>query len=132
MNATVTLPRILAPPTDQQLTVLKFIFAHTRDNVIPPTIREIRDHMGFRGTNGVNDHLVALERRGLIVRQGLKSRAIRVTPEGMKVLRAVPDCELAPEEAVAELASLRAENTRLRATIASIRGVLDKSEESKG
>jgi repressor LexA len=33
--------------------------------------------MGIRSTNGVNDHLKALERKGYLRREGLKSRALR-------------------------------------------------------
>lgn len=33
--------------------------------------------MGIRSTNGVNDHLKALERKGYLVREELKSRALR-------------------------------------------------------
>lgn len=33
---------------------------------------------GIKSTNGINDHLRALERKGYITRDPLKSRAIRV------------------------------------------------------
>jgi len=33
--------------------------------------------MGIRSTNGVNDHLKALEKKGYLVREELKSRALR-------------------------------------------------------
>lgn len=33
--------------------------------------------MGIKSTNGVNDHLKALERKGYLVREELKSRALR-------------------------------------------------------
>jgi repressor LexA len=46
-------------------------------NGYPPTLREIGEHMGIRSTNGVNDHLKALERKGYLVREELKSRALR-------------------------------------------------------
>jgi repressor LexA len=40
-------------------------------------MREIGEHMGIRSTNGVNDHLKALERKGHLVRDDMKSRALR-------------------------------------------------------
>src|SRR5262249_54488693 len=43
----------------------------------PPTLREIGAHMGIRSTNGVNDHLRALERKGYLTREDMKSRALR-------------------------------------------------------
>ena len=47
----------------------------------PPTLREIGEHMGIRSTNGVNDHLRALERKGYLRREDMKSRALRVVGE---------------------------------------------------
>ncbi|MCA9522077.1 MAG: transcriptional repressor LexA, partial [Myxococcales bacterium] len=43
----------------------------------PPTIREIGAHMGIGSTNGVSDHLKALERKGYLERDLLKSRALK-------------------------------------------------------
>jgi repressor LexA len=36
--------------------------------------------MGIRSTNGVNDHLRALERKGYLTREDMKSRALRPAP----------------------------------------------------
>jgi repressor LexA len=63
--------------TDRQQQLLHFIEDHLRIHGFPPSIREMADHMGIRSTNGVNDHLKALEKKGYIQKgQGLKSRAI--------------------------------------------------------
>jgi SOS-response transcriptional repressor LexA len=67
--------------TGRQALVLAFVQTHTQTVGYPPTLREIGGHMGIRSTNGVNDHLVALERKGYIVRESLKSRSIRVVPQ---------------------------------------------------
>jgi len=49
----------------------------------PPTLREIGEHFQIRSTNGVNDHLKALEKKGHLRREDLKSRAMRpVLPDG--------------------------------------------------
>ncbi len=61
----------------RQGQVLDFIEQAIRENGYPPTIREIAFHMGIRSTNGVTDHLKALERKGLITRDLSKSRAIQ-------------------------------------------------------
>ncbi len=37
--------------------------------------------MGIRSTNGVNDHLRALERKGYLTREDMKSRALRPVRE---------------------------------------------------
>ena len=65
-------------PTERQREVLECIRAFIRDMGWPPTLREIAEHLSIRSTNGVNDHLIALEKKGLIKRERLKARGIRV------------------------------------------------------
>ncbi len=59
--------------------VLDFIRSSISDRGYPPTLREIGARMGIRSTNGVNDHLRALERKGYLTREDMKSRALRPT-----------------------------------------------------
>src|SRR4051794_15104200 len=59
--------------------VLDFIRSSITDRGYPPTLREIGAKMGIRSTNGVNDHLRALERKGYLTREDMKSRALRPT-----------------------------------------------------
>ncbi|MEM7151445.1 MAG: transcriptional repressor LexA [Myxococcota bacterium] len=63
--------------TQRQRQALQFISDCLSDRGYPPTLREIGEHMGIRSTNGVNDHLKALERKGYLIREELKSRALR-------------------------------------------------------
>src|SRR5450755_1454023 len=63
--------------TERQQKVLDFISSSIENRGYPPTLREIGGHMGIRSTNGVNDHLKALEKKGWLERQELKSRALR-------------------------------------------------------
>jgi repressor LexA len=63
--------------TDRQQQVLHYIKQSITDRGYPPTLREIGAHMGIRSTNGVNDHLRALERKGYLTREDMKSRALR-------------------------------------------------------
>jgi repressor LexA len=63
--------------TQRQREILEFISRRIHEQGYPPTIREIGEEMGIRSTNGVNDHLKALERKGFLKREGLKSRALR-------------------------------------------------------
>ncbi len=63
--------------TERQQQILDFITASIAGRGYPPTIREIGKHMGIKSTNGVNDHLKALERKGALRRDDLKSRAMR-------------------------------------------------------
>ena len=68
--------------TKRQQVALDFIRSSIDERGFPPTFREIGLHMGIKSTNGVNDHLKALERKGYLVRDELKSRTMR--PLGME------------------------------------------------
>jgi repressor LexA len=68
--------------TDRQEMVLQYIESSITDRGYPPTLREIGNFMGIRSTNGVNDHLRALERKGYLAREDMKSRALRPTRGG--------------------------------------------------
>jgi repressor LexA len=68
--------------TTRQQMVLDFIRQSILDRGYPPTLREIGARMGIRSTNGVNDHLRALERKGYLTREDMKSRALRPTGLG--------------------------------------------------
>lgn len=86
--------------TERQKAVLDFIVESIQDRGYPPTLREIGNHLGIRSTNGVNDHLRALERKGYLTREDMKSRTLRPTPE---VLRALHVEVAAPEEEMIEV-----------------------------
>src|SRR6201992_778093 len=72
--------------TQRQQMVLDFIRQSITDRGYPPTLREIGARMGIRSTNGVNDHLRALERKGYLTREDMKSRALRPTNLGSPAL----------------------------------------------
>lgn len=61
----VKIPPSLTHRQAQALALLRSGYARGR----PFTLREMCEAMGIRSTNGINDHLRALERKGL-VRQG--------------------------------------------------------------
>ena len=73
--------------TIRQAKVLEYIITSLEARGYPPTIREIGTHMEIRSTNGVNDHLKALERKGYLVRDQSKSRALRplFSPDGSEL-----------------------------------------------
>jgi repressor LexA len=72
--------------TERQLEVLRFIARQIDDAGYPPTIREIGEGLDIRSTNGVNDHLKALERKGYLTRDPVKSRALIPTDAARSVL----------------------------------------------
>ena len=65
--------------TNRQREILEYIVRYVQDNHYPPTIAEIGERFAISSTNGVNDHLVALERKGFIERSSTKARSIRVS-----------------------------------------------------
>jgi repressor LexA len=65
--------------TERQRAVLAFITSSIDAQGYPPTLREIGNKLGIRSTNGVNDHLRALERKGYLTREDMKSRTLRPT-----------------------------------------------------
>ncbi len=64
--------------TLRQQEILGFIRIYSRDNGYWPSIREIQSHFGFKSTNAVAGHLLALERKGVISRAPGQARAYRV------------------------------------------------------
>ena len=70
--------------TKRQEQTLDYIRQSIEQRGYPPTLREIGEYMGIRSTNGVNDHLRALERKGYLRREDMKSRALRVVDQADK------------------------------------------------
>jgi repressor LexA len=69
--------------TKRQEQTLDFIRSCIEERGYPPTLREIGEHMGIRSTNGVNDHLRALERKGYLRREDMKSRALKLVEQSL-------------------------------------------------
>jgi len=65
--------------TPRQREVLNFIVSYTNDRGYPPSLREIGRKMGIASTNGVTDHLRALQRKGWLKVAQYRSRAIALT-----------------------------------------------------
>ncbi len=82
--------------TDRQLEVLRFIAREIEERGYPPTIREIGEALDIRSTNGVNDHLKALERKGYLTRDPVKSRALIPTPQARHALGEEPPSNVLP------------------------------------
>lgn len=78
--------------TIKQKRVWEFIRDRVREN-IPPTIREIGEHMGFKSTGTVRDYLKALENKGYLKRSEGLSRSIellRDTLSKIPILGTIP------------------------------------------
>jgi len=84
----------IRPLTDRQLTLLRDIVGYQSYFGYSPSYREMAASLGVSSTNGVSDHLDALERKGCIVRpDGVKTRVIRVTDAGRMAAAGGDVCE---------------------------------------
>jgi repressor LexA len=72
--------------TDRQKEILAFILRTSEERGFPPTIREIGEEMDIASTNGVNDHLKALERKGYLTRGEQQSRSLVPTKRARLIL----------------------------------------------
>src|SRR5438132_8685830 len=62
--------------TDRQRAIYEFIRDRIETRGYGPTVREIGNGFGIKSPNGVMCHLKALEKKGLIKREGFSARAI--------------------------------------------------------
>jgi repressor LexA len=62
--------------TSKQRAILDFIVEFRGANGYSPSIRDIGAHIGVSSTNGVNDHLKALIRKGFLRRDRYVARSI--------------------------------------------------------
>ena len=69
---------MLAPLTDTQAKILRFIEERLDAGASAPTCREICDRFDFKSPKAATDHLAALERKGYIARDRKQARGIRV------------------------------------------------------
>lgn len=77
-----------APPTLRQIEVLRNIQASRERRGYSPTLRELCEELGIRSLNGINDHLKALERKGLVTRSRTTARSLIPTGSGLRILEA--------------------------------------------
>ena len=79
--------------TPRQKTIYEFVLKTIREKGYAPSIQEIGIRFKIASTNGVSDHLKALERKGYIRRIG--KRAIEVLSAlGKPVLTATPEIQV--------------------------------------
>ncbi len=67
--------------TERQQEVLNFITNFSKNNSFPPTVREIGDHFNI-SIRAVQDHIIALNKKGFLSVTSKKSRALKVIQEG--------------------------------------------------
>lgn len=72
--------------SSRQTDVLKYIHQQVEERGYPPTVREIGTAVNLSSTSTVHGHLSRLEKKGLILRDPTKPRAIELTKEGLSVI----------------------------------------------
>ncbi|QNQ82114.1 transcriptional repressor LexA [Lactobacillus sp. PV037] len=74
----------------KQLEILKYIYDNVEKRGFPPTVREICQAVGLASTSTVHGHIDRLEKRGLLIKDATKPRALEITEEGRKALGIKP------------------------------------------
>lgn len=74
--------------TSRQQKVYDSIVQAIQENGYPPTLREIGQKLNIKSTNGVSDHIKALQRKGYLKKGDLRARAL--TPLVMDVEESGP------------------------------------------
>lgn len=75
---------------NRQIEILKFIHTRVTEKGYPPTVREIGEAVQLSSTSTVHGHLSRLEKKGLILRDPTKPRAIELTASGLEKIDVQP------------------------------------------
>src|SRR5436853_3391720 len=67
--------------TERQNKILDYIRYVTKARNYPPSVREIGEAVGLSSSSTVHNHLLQLERRGLIKRDPSKSRTVQLVAD---------------------------------------------------
>lgn len=70
----------------RQEDILHFIYEHTKNRGFPPTVREIGEQVGLSSTSTVHGHLARMEKKGYLLRDSTKPRAMDITPVGLELI----------------------------------------------
>ncbi|GAW99455.1 transcriptional repressor LexA [Secundilactobacillus mixtipabuli] len=70
----------------KQLAILRFIYNQTQSHGYPPTVREIGEKVGLSSTSTVHGHIARLAKKGLLIKDPTKPRALEVTDLGVEAL----------------------------------------------
>lgn len=80
----------------KQIEILHYIWEKVNEHGYPPTVREIGEAVNLSSTSTVHGHIARLERKGYIVKDPSKPRALEVTASGMEVLGITPNQKQIP------------------------------------
>src|SRR5438093_1315387 len=109
-------------PVKPQEKILQFIREFLNEHQMPPTLREIQEHMGFGAIGTVQYHVKSLADDGLIDVKPRLSRGISLTQRaiGIPIIGHVPagPAQLAFEQVEGYLSSIHGEEKPTRPTAA--------------
>ncbi len=71
------------PISQRQRNILSFIKQHIDSQGYPPTVREIGEAVSLSSSSTVHAHLKALEEKGMIQREAVLTRAIKLVSQGV-------------------------------------------------
>ena len=75
----------------RQATILEFIESLQRAGAVPPTLREIADHFGFRSVTAAANPVRALRHKGFLVDGDGRRRTLRAArPLGIPIFGSIP------------------------------------------
>lgn len=88
--------------SNRQLEVLQFISGFMGTHGVSPSFREIGEGLGIRSTNGVSDHVRALERKGFVERSRGRgaARSLRLTELAIEEVEPVDTSLVSQPESV--------------------------------
>jgi len=78
---------MLVELSHRQRQILQYIIQHSEAHGYPPTVREIGQAVGLSSSSTVHAHLRTLEQAGLIRRDAVLTRAIRVVAGNIEQLK---------------------------------------------
>lgn len=81
--------------TKRQEEILDYIKKYSKENRMPPTVREIGNHFEISSTNGVRSILAALIKKGYINRSPRLSRGIEIVSNGNEEVK-----DIAPSNSI--------------------------------
>lgn len=76
--------------TERQQAVLDFIRFFRQDRGCFPSLREMQEHFGLASPNGINKHLIALEKKGVLQRSGGLARNLVLREENTPAVLQIP------------------------------------------
>lgn len=88
--------KVTNDPQSKQYQILHFIWERVNHRGYPPTVREIGEAVHLSSTSTVHGHISRLEKKGYLVKDPSKPRALELTESGLDVLGMQPQQKQIP------------------------------------